>query len=95
VTYAGQIKDILDRKCVPCHKPSKAKADLLMDSLENVMKGGEIGAVIEPGDPAKSEMYRRITLDPDDEDFMPSDGKPPLTEAEVRLIERWIASGAK
>src|SRR6266480_4845380 len=62
--------------------------------FENVMRGGKDGIVVRPGDPKHSELFRRINLSPDEKDFMPTDGKPPLTASEVRVIELWIASGA-
>jgi hypothetical protein len=36
----------------------------------------------------------RVTLPSDDEAFMPAEGKTPLTDAQVRIIEWWIAAGA-
>ena len=42
------------------------------------------------GKPAESELYRRITLDPSHEDFMPTDGKTPLTKTETEMIRWWI-----
>ena len=58
------------------------------------MHGGKDGVVIRAGDPRHSELIRRINLPPDDKDFMPTDGKPPLTASEIKVIELWIASGA-
>ena len=52
-------------------------------------------AAIVPGQPAQSELYRRITLPTDDEEFMPTDGKPALSPAQVKLIAEWITAGAK
>ena len=37
-----------------------------------------------------SELYRRITLDSVHEDFMPTDGKTPLTKLETEMIRWWI-----
>jgi hypothetical protein len=58
------------------------------------MKGGEDGTVIEPWEPQKSDLVRRITLPSDDDDAMPSNGKKPLTPDEIKLIQAWIAAGA-
>ncbi len=41
--------------------------------------------------PDASELYKRITLDPVHEDFMPADGKPRLTKTETEIIRWWIA----
>ncbi len=93
--YESQIAPIFDKHCVSCHKPAKHKADLRMDTYELVMKGGESGPSVVAGSLEKSELYRRITLPPDDEEFMPTDGKPALSPAEIKLIADWITAGAK
>jgi hypothetical protein len=50
--------------------------------------------VITAGRPEVSEVIRRVSLPEDDEEFMPAEGKTPLTEAQVRIIEWWIQVGA-
>jgi len=65
-----------------------------MDTFAELMKGGDSGPTIVPGDAAASELYRRITLPHDDEEFMPSGGKKPLSADETRWIELWIEAGA-
>jgi hypothetical protein len=79
---------------VSCHRPDKHKGGLRLDAYAQLMAGGEDGAVVIPGDPAASEIVRRITLPPDDDDYMPSDGKKPLSAAEIQVIQDWIAGGA-
>ena len=93
-TYADRVAPLLDRNCTVCHGAEKHKAGLRLDSYAAILQGAESGAVVKPGDLKGSEMYRRITLPTHDEDFMPSDGKPPLGSAEVVLLEKWIAAGA-
>ena len=93
--YDARIAPILEKNCVPCHKPSKHKADLRMDTYELLMKGGENGPPVVAGSLEKSDLYRRITLPADDEEFMPTDGKPALKPAEIKLIGEWITAGAK
>jgi uncharacterized membrane protein len=92
--YAVKIDPILQRSCVSCHNPNKVKGGLRMDSYAELMKGGKGGEEIEPWHPQDSELVRRITLPPDDDDHMPSNGKNPLSAAEIKLIEDWIGAGA-
>lgn len=84
------VLPVLARKCEGCHRRGKRKGDLIVSSYDDVMKGGENGPVVVPGDLSKSEMYRRITLDPEHKDFMPTDGKRPLTKEETNVITWWI-----
>lgn len=92
--YAAQIQPIFTRSCVACHGPAKHKANLRLDSYAGLMAGGDSGAEIDPWLPNKSELYRRITLPPDDDDFMPNNGKNLLTPAELAAIRAWILAGA-
>lgn len=92
--YSVRIVPILNRNCITCHGPQKVKGGLRLDSYAGIMKGGEDGTVIEPWEPQKSDLVRRITLPSDDDDAMPSDGKKPLTPDEIKLIQAWIAAGA-
>ena len=92
--YAKRISPILDAHCVACHGEGKVKANLRLDSYDHLMRGGEDGAVVLPGEPERSTLLKRITLPPSDEKFMPSEGRPPLKAEEVALIRAWIAQGA-
>jgi hypothetical protein len=93
VDFVRDIQPILEKSCVQCHGPEKQKGKLRLDSKAAALKGGGEGAVIEPGDAAKSDLHRRITLPKDDDDFMPSEGDP-LTETQTNLIRDWINQGA-
>lgn len=92
--FAMRVAPIFSDRCVTCHGPEKKKGKLLLDSFENVMRGGKDGVVLKPGDPKNSELVRRISLPRDDKDAMPAEGKPGLTAAQIQVITLWIASGA-
>lgn len=92
--YLDLIFPMMNRRCVSCHNQDKKKGDLDVSSFSNLMKGGESGDVIIPGDAEASDFYRRITLPESHDDFMPSEGKQPLTKNEVALIRWWINNQA-
>lgn len=92
--YTARVAPILDRNCVVCHGPEKDKAGLRLDSFERILRGAESGEVVKPGDVKGSELVRRIRLPRDEEEAMPSDGKPALSADEIKVIELWIAAGA-
>ena len=92
--YATRVQPIFTEKCVLCHNAEKFKGRLRLDSYANLMRGGKDGLVIHPGEPGKSELFRRVTLPRESKDFMPAEGKPALTAAEAKIIEVWIAAGA-
>ena len=92
--YALRVQPIFTEKCVLCHNADKFKGSLRLDSYSGLMHGGKDGLVIHPGETGNSELFRRITLAPGSKDFMPAEGKPALTAAEIKVMEVWIAAGA-
>lgn len=92
--YLDVVAPALEQRCGSCHNDAKRKGSLMVTEHAALMKGGESGAVIVAGQPERSDLHRRITLPHDDEDFMPKDGKTPLTPEQVAAIGWWIAVGA-
>jgi hypothetical protein len=92
--FAARVQPIFAGHCFTCHGPDKHKANLRLDSYQSVMRGSKNGPVVKAGNPQGSELFRRITLPPTDDDFMPKEGKRPLSADAVKLIELWIAAGA-
>lgn len=90
VFFEHVISPILEDKCLSCHNPSKKKGGLALHSKESILKGGREGLALVPGDLKKSEMFHRVTLNPHDKEFMPPDGKTPLTKEEINLLSFWI-----
>ena len=96
VDFVREIEPILREACVQCHGPEKQKGKLRLDTREALLKGGEDGKAVEPGNPDKSDLFRRITLPEDDDDVMPPKGKTAhLSAAQIDRVKRWIAAGAK
>jgi mono/diheme cytochrome c family protein/uncharacterized membrane protein len=92
--YAKAIDPIFDANCAACHGAGKSKGGLRLDSYEQLMRGGNDGPVIVPGDPAHSLLLQRITLPRDNTKAMPADGRRPLKPEEIALIQSWIEQGA-
>jgi hypothetical protein len=99
VTYANDIKPILDKSCTKCHGTEKQKGKLRLDSLAAALKGGEDGKVIEPGKSADSRLMHNIARLGDEDNWMPPPNNkakiPPLTTEQIGLIRAWIDQGAK
>jgi uncharacterized membrane protein len=92
--YLDVVAPVFERRCVSCHNDGRKRGGLSLVSYATLSAGGEGGPAIEPGAADASELYRRITLTHDDEDFMPADGKTPPNEAEIAAIRWWIDAGA-
>jgi hypothetical protein len=88
-----QVFSILKQKCLQCHGEAVQMSGLDLRTREAMLKGGESGPAIAPGDAEASRLYRRIAgLD---KPAMPMAPVPPLTAQEVAAIKSWIERGAK
>lgn len=95
--YAAVIQPIFDNYCVSCHNENKSKGGLRMDSLEQLLKGGDSGYLLDLGNWSSfdsSLLGKRITLPIDDDDHMPPDGKPQLSEPQLAVLRWWLDAGA-
>ena len=94
LVYSDIVEPILKDKCVGCHNPNKRKGELVMTSIEMLLKGGKNGNTLILGKPKESEMIKRLHIPLEEEDHMPPEGKIQLTDDEKEILERWIALGA-
>ncbi len=95
LVYQDLIQPLFKKHCNSCHNQRKAKGGLILTSLPEINKGGKSGkSMIVSGKPEESELYARITLAPDHEDYMPPEGKPALPPQAVELLKWWILEGA-
>lgn len=92
--YEDVIAPILNNKCVSCHNKKRAKGDLLLNSKENILKGGENGEVISLSSLDESPLYARLILPEHHEDHMPPKDKPQPTKEEITLVKNWILAKA-
>ncbi len=90
---AEQARRLIAERCLKCHGGVRERGQLNLHGAERASRPAASGIrAIVPGDPAASELLRRIAAsDPDDR--MPPDG-PALTQAERELLHAWIAAGA-
>jgi len=84
VTYDGNIAALLNAKCIMCHKGDSAPGKLDMSTYANLMKGGEEGPVVTPGNSASSVLIS----------VQSSPHAINLTANELTLFKQWIDSGA-
>ena len=92
--YEDVIAPILNNNCVSCHNKKRAKGGLLLNSREDIIKGGENGEVLTASAPEKSPLYSRLILPEHHEDHMPPKDKPQPSKEEIVLIKTWIQADA-
>lgn len=95
VVYQDIVVPILREKCYNCHNQSKQKGKLRLDTPEYIAKGGKSKAItVKAGVPSESELIKRLLLPKNDDEHMPPKEKKQLSEAEIELLEWWVAEGA-
>jgi hypothetical protein len=100
VDFTYQIRPLLSDRCFRCHGPDagKRKAKLRLDTREGMLKklaeAGKGWAVVNPRDPDKSELIRRIFTDDEDDRMPPPESHLTLSADEKALLKRWVVEGA-
>jgi mono/diheme cytochrome c family protein len=87
--FENKVRPILANSCYSCHTDGAA-ADLHVDSREALLKGGDTGPAIVPGDPANSLLIKAVQQTGHLK--MPKGGK--LTPAEIDTLTTWVKMGA-
>src|SRR5262245_15762669 len=88
VTYDDHVKPLLADKCFACHNPDKKSGGLVLNSYTRLMEGSSSGAIVKPGDPDGSTIYRAVSHKA--EPFMPPKS-PKLPDDFAMTLHRWIA----
>jgi WD40 repeat protein len=95
ISYYRQIRPIFQQHCQGCHQPAKAQGGLIMTNYADLLKTGDTGEPgVVAGKAAKSLIVKQITSQKGKPPAMPK-GKPALSAADIALIQKWIAQGAK
>ena len=96
VSFNMHIRPVLSDRCWSCHGPdeNKRKAKLRLDTKEGALAEKDGKFIIKPGDPEKSEVYKRLTSSDPDEKMPPPDSHLTVSKEEIETIRRWIAEGA-
>ena len=85
-SFEKQIAPLLQSRCLKCHNSAKARGDLDLTGRAALLKGGDAGVVVAPGQSSDSLLFVKVR-----------DGKMPpgrpLAGAEVELLRRWIDAG--
>lgn len=91
-TDFSAIDQILQTRCVICHAGTSAPLGLRLESRDALLAGSNRGVIVTSGDPAGSELIKR--LKGNSLPRMPMTGPPWLPDDEVALFEQWIREGA-
>ncbi|OWK44961.1 PSD1 and planctomycete cytochrome C domain-containing protein [Fimbriiglobus ruber] len=91
--FEKKIRPVLVEHCFKCHseKTKAPKGGLRVDGRGLLLKGGDGGPALVPGDPDKSKLVEAVRFKNNDMQ-MPPKGK--LPDAVVADLEAWVRAGA-
>src|SRR5712671_7748755 len=87
--FEKQVRPLLIARCASCHGASQQFSMLRVDSREALLRGGNRGPAIVPGDPQLSLLAKAVRHEGLN---MPVGAK--LESVEIAAIEKWIQLGA-
>jgi len=91
--FENRIRPVLAQDCYECHRTGgKMKAGLALDHRAALLKGGDAGPAVVPGDTKNSLLLQAIRHEHEDL-AMPKAGAK-LDAAVIADFERWVARGA-
>src|SRR5262245_24277494 len=97
VDFEKEILPILKNNCLACHNQTKAKADLVLEAPQTILKGGESGPAVIPGKSSES-LLLKLASHQDQPAMPPKENKvnaADLTPDQLGLVKLWIDQGAK
>ena len=91
--FETHIRPVLIENCYKCHSADadKIKGGFLLDSKPAMLRGGDSGPAIIPGDVEGSRLIQMIRQHPEFESMPP---KTKLSQDQISDIESWVGMGA-
>ncbi len=89
--FESEVRPILANRCFSCHGPEKQRSELRLDHIEHILRGGERGPAIVPGNVEASRLALAIGYT---EPALQMPPKQRLPDAERDVLLRWIHDGA-
>jgi hypothetical protein len=91
VHFEARVRPVLVEKCFRCHGGNSTEQGLRVDSREALLRGGERGRAIVPGNPEDSLLVQAIRRTHAEVQMPPDET---LAAGVVSDIERWVSDGA-
>jgi len=92
--FENRIRPVLVNNCYKCHsqQAEKVRGGLVLDTREGLLKGGDTGPSISPGDPERSLLIKAIRYTDADLQMPPKGNK--LPDSAIADLEAWVKTGA-
>jgi hypothetical protein len=89
--FEQKIRPVLAGTCAKCHGSVKASGGLRLDSREAMLKGGESGPAVIPGDPENSLIVKAVRHEDESLEMPPGKLLPEAIQADLAA---WVSAGA-
>src|SRR5260221_5069195 len=92
--FEKKIRPTLVENCYKCHSTNaeKVKGGFLLDTREGVLKGGDTGPAVVPGDPERSLLIKAVRYADENLQMPPKNKK--LSPEQIADLEAWVKMGA-
>src|SRR5258707_1322366 len=91
--FEKKVRPIFVNNCYGCHSAdTKPAGGLRVDDHNGILRGGQSGPAVVPGDPEKSVLLMRVRHQ-DPKRRMPKESDP-LSESQIADLNTWIRDGA-
>lgn len=90
----SMVQALFKKHCVECHATSDAENNLVLENHASLMKGGDGGVPVVPGDTANSLLMKSLE-GRDKVKVMPPGKRKKFEPSELALVSAWINGGAK
>src|SRR5438105_2477739 len=92
--FERKVRPIFVENCYKCHSADaeKIKGGFLLDTREGLLKGGDTGPAIVPGDPEKSLLIKAVRYTDENLQMPPKNKK--LAAEQIADLEAWVKMGA-
>lgn len=94
VSFTGDVAPVLKESCYSCHGDFRTEGGFSMKTFDQLLKGGRSGEAILPKRGAESLLVKKLRGKEIEGQQMPLN-RPPLSDAVIAMIERWVNEGGR
>src|SRR5688500_14362890 len=91
--FESKIRPLFVAHCYACHSQDgkERQGGLLLDTRDGVLKGGDSGAAVVPGDPERSLLIKAVRRTDENLQMPPKEG---LSDTQIADLVEWVKRGA-
>lgn len=94
--FETKIRPVLTDQCYKCHshQADRVKGGLMLDSRDALLKGGNTGPAVVPGNPDDSVLIQALRYTDEDLKMPPEEHGGKLSDQQIADFTEWVRRGA-